>query len=173
MIMSEKIDIADVCTASYPSSFSVLTCKAKTSDFCSMFPTLNDGLNEEVNPPQLDDLEGSNQTIYNNTVTIDNISMTTGGGDWVKLYGIASFFGQNLASVVVAAGNMVLEEGHERPIAVVAHHPRPPMMWCGLLLKSFAGFRPLELVQLLLDAFVGGDAAIFKQVPTTAGATTE
>ena len=110
---------------------------------------------------------------YIHTVTIDIISMTAGGGDWVKLYGIASFWGQNLASVVVAAGNMVLEEGHERPIAVVAHHPRPLMTWCRLLVKSFVEFRPMELVQLLLEAFVGGDATIFRQEPTTAGTTTE
>ena len=129
MIKSGKTDIADVCTASCPSSFSTLTCDVDTADFCSIITTLHDVLHEEINSPQLDDLEGSNQTIYNNTVTIDNISMTTGGGDWVKLYGIASFWGQNLASVVVAAGNMVLEEGHERPIAVVAHHLRPPMLW--------------------------------------------
>ena len=31
----------------------------------------------------------------------------------------------------------------------------------------------MELVQLLLEAFVGGDATIFKQEPTTAGTTTE
>ena len=74
---------------------------------------------------------------------------------------------------MVVTGNMVLEEGHERPIAVVAHHPRPPMMWCGLLLKSFAGFRLLGVIQWPLDYVVGVDATILRHVPTTAGTITD
>ena len=84
-------------------------------------------LNEEVKLPPIDNTEGSKQTTY--THNEDWWLFHDGRGcDWVKLHGIASFLGQNLASVVVAAGDMVLDEGHERPIAVVAHHSRPPMM---------------------------------------------
>ena len=80
---------------------------------------------------------------------------------------------QNLASVVVAADDMVLDEGHERPIADVAHHYRPPMILVVSLLKSFAGFHLLGVIQWPPEAFVGGDATIFRQEPTTAGTTTE
>ena len=75
--------------------------------------------------------------------------------------------------MVVATGDMVLEEGHERPIAVVAHHLRPLMIWARLLIKSFAGFRLLGVIQSLPEAFVGADATISRRVPTTAGSTTE
>ena len=64
IVKSGKIDIADVCTTDNPSSFIVLTCKTKTADFCLTITTLYDMLNEEVNLPQLDDLEGSKQTVY-------------------------------------------------------------------------------------------------------------
>ena len=64
MIKSGKTDIADVCTASNPSSLSTLTCDINTADFCAIITTQHDMLSEEVNPPQLDDLEESKQTIY-------------------------------------------------------------------------------------------------------------
>ena len=92
MIKSGKTDIADVCTASYPSSFSVLTCNTNTADFCSIITTLHDMLSEEVNLPQLDDTRGVKTNDIYHTAKIDNISMTAGGGDWVKLYGIESFW---------------------------------------------------------------------------------
>ena len=60
---SEKTDIADGCTAGNPLTFSTLTCKTKTSAFCETVSTLHDMLREEVNLPQLDDTEGSKQTI--------------------------------------------------------------------------------------------------------------
>ena len=64
MIKSGKTDIADVCTASNPSPFSVSICKSKTAGFPTTVTTVCDILNEEVNPPQLDDIEGSKQTMY-------------------------------------------------------------------------------------------------------------
>ena len=65
---------------------------------------------------------------YIHTVKIDCISMAVESVEGVKLHGIVSFGVQNLVSVVVATDNMVLEEGHERPIAVVAHQFPPPMI---------------------------------------------
>ena len=64
MIKSGKTDIADVCTASNPSPFSALAFKSKTAGFSQTVATQHDMLSEEINPPQLDDLEGSKQTIY-------------------------------------------------------------------------------------------------------------
>ena len=84
-----------------------------------------------------------------------------------------SFGVQNLVSVLVAIDDMLLVEGHERPIVVVAYHSRPPMILVVSLLKSFAGFHLLGVIQWPPEAFVGGDTTIFRQEPTTAGTTTE
>ena len=43
---------------------STLTCDADTADFCSTITTLHNMLNEEINLPQIGDIEGSKQTIY-------------------------------------------------------------------------------------------------------------
>ena len=67
----------------------------------------------------------------------------------------------------------MLEEGHERPIAVVAHHSRPPMISVEILMKSFARFRQMVVIPWPDEAFVGVDAIIFRAVPTSVGATTE
>ena len=135
-----------------------------------MFPTLNDGLNEEVNLPPIDNTEGSKQTMY--THSDDWWQFHDGrGGDWFKLLGIASFLGQNLASVEVDTGDIVLDDGHKRPIAVVARHSRPPMMWCGLLLKSIAGFRLLGVIQWPLDCILRADATTLRHEPTVVDAT--
>ena len=45
---------------------------------------------------------------------------------------------------MAAAGDMVLDEGHDGPVAAVAHHSRSLMIWDDLLMKSFAGF-PLQV----------------------------
>jgi len=75
--------------------------------------------------------------------------------------------------VVVATGDMVLKEDHERPIAVAAHDYRPPMIQWRPLMKSSARFRQKMVVQWLLQAFVGVDATIFRQVRTGIGRATK
>ena len=84
-----------------------------------------------------------------------------------------SFGVQNLVSVLVAIDDMLLVEGHERPIVVVAYHSRPPMILVGPLLKCFAGFRLLVVIPWPFEAFMGANATIFRQEPTIAGTTTE
>ena len=63
-IKSGKTDIADVCIARYPFSFSVMPCKTKTADFCSTVTTLCEMLNEEVNLPQINAVKGSKRKLY-------------------------------------------------------------------------------------------------------------
>ena len=75
--------------------------------------------------------------------------------------------------MVVATDGILLDEVNRRPIAGVAHHSRLPMVLGRLLMKSFAGFRLLVVTRWPPEAFVGADATIFRQEPTTAGTTTE
>ena len=74
---------------------------------------------------------------------------------------------------MAAAVDMVLDEGHERPVTVVAHRSCSCMMRDDLLMKSFAGFWPLAMICWAPETFVGIDATIFGPVPTGIGATTE
>ena len=104
-----------------------MTRDTETADFCSTITTLHDMLNEEVKLPPIDNTEGSKQTTY--THNEDWWLFHDGRGcDWVKLHGIGSFLGQNLVSVEVATEGILLDEVNRRPIAVVAHHPCPPMI---------------------------------------------
>ena len=74
--------------------------------------------------------------------------------------------------MVSTAGDMVLDEGHERPVAAVAHHSRPLMIRGKLLMKSFAGFRLKVTIRWPDEVFMGVDATIFWPVPTIVGTTT-
>ena len=74
--------------------------------------------------------------------------------------------------MVAAADNMVLVEGHERPIADVAQHSHPLMIWGDQVMKSFVGFRQKVVFRWLLQAFAGGRSYIFWPVPTIVGTTT-
>ena len=76
-------------------------------------------------------------------------------------------------SLVAAADDMLLDEGHERQVAVVAHHFCSSMMWGELLMKGFAGFWLLVMICWAPGAFVGVDATIFGPVPTGVRATTD
>ena len=74
-------------------------------------------------------------------------------------------------SLVAAADDMLLDEGHERQVAVVAHHFCSSMIWGELLMKSFAGFRLLVMIFWALEFFMDVDATIFWPVPTIVGTT--
>ena len=73
--------------------------------------------------------------------------------------------------MVAAADDMVLDEGHEGPVAVVAHYSCSSMILGELLMKSFAGFRLLVMICWALEFFMDVDATIFWPVPTIVGTT--
>ena len=75
--------------------------------------------------------------------------------------------------MVAAADDMVLDEGHEQPLADVAHRSCSPMIWGDLLMKSFAVFRLQMMILWRNEVFAEVDATIFRQVPTGVDAITE